>query len=271
MSQYQDTNRKDGCACGGGTESSLSAYKCMDALGCQFLHPGGRLSTKRLIEKLKISKNDKILEIGCGTGNTAQFIHSLTGATITGIDIDNEMIANAKKNTSSNPEVFDFKIGSGDDLPFEDNSFDVLISEGTTFFMDAATALKEYNRVLKSSGRMGLVEMSYFKQPTPELEALTEEVTSCYGIKPLQFDEWKTQIKEAGFILENVDKKNMNMSMWSMIQCEGFVTSMKMCANMLIKPVVANRMMSIMNHFNKYKDYFGYGIYIAVKNDNELK
>jgi ubiquinone/menaquinone biosynthesis C-methylase UbiE len=243
----------------------LSAYKCMECLGCQFLHPGGRYATKRLIEKLNISSDDKILEIGCGTGNTARFIHSLTSANIVGIDIDDAMIVKAKKTTSKNQQKLKFMIGSGDNIPFDDNSFDVIISEGTTFFMETKKALKEYYRVLKPTGRIGLVEISYFKTPPVELENLTTEVTCCYGMKPLLFDEWEKQIRQAGFIIENVDRKNMHMCMGSMIHSEGFWNTIKININMMIKPYATKRMMSIMKHYNKYQDYFGFGIFTAYK------
>ena len=118
-------------------KNSLSAYKCMEILGCEFLHPGGRYATRKTVDKLKISPTDKVVEIGCGTGNTAAVIHALTGATIVGIDIDEEMIDKARKTASGDSLTLEFLTGSGDDLPFEDSSFDVLISEGTTFFMDA--------------------------------------------------------------------------------------------------------------------------------------
>ncbi len=227
----------------------LSGYKCMEALGCEFLHPGGRYATKRAVDKLKISSNDKIVEIGCGTGNTAAVIHALTGAVIVGIDIDGEMIEKARKTASGNSQKLEFLTGSGDDIPFEDSSFDALISEGTTFFMDAEKALKGYCRVLKPGGRIGLVEISYFKQPSMELERLTSEVTCCYGMQPLLFDEWEEKIKRAGFDIVNIDRKSMNMGMGAMIQCKGFQNSMKMFANMIMKPHIAKRMMQIMKHY----------------------
>ena len=245
--------------------NELSAYKCMDALGCEFLHPGGRYATAKLIEILNLASDDKVLEVGCGTGNTAVFIHTLTGAKVHGIDIDEEMITKTVKTASPYLDKLKFKIGSGENIPFEDNSFDVVISEGTTFFMDAKKALKEYCRVLKPGGRLGMVEVSYFKLPTAELENLTSEVTRCYGMKPLLFDEWENQIKHIGFNLDSVNRKSMNMNMKTMIQSEGFLNSIKMFINMMIKPKASKRMMQIMKHYNKYHDYFGYGIYTAHK------
>jgi len=259
-----DNNKKEGQK-----ESKLSAYKCMEFLGCQFLHPGGRSATERLLEKLNISSDDKILEIGCGTGNTARFIQSLTSASIVGIDIDDEMIAKAKAVTSKNLKEPEFVAGSGDDIPFDDNSFDVLISEGTTFFMDAKKALNEYNRVLKPNGRLGLVEISYFKMPPVELENLTAGVTRCYGMKPLLFNEWEEQISQAGFIIKNVDRNDMPMCMGSMVDSEGLWNTLKIMVNMMIKPITAKRMMSIMKHYNSYQDYFGFGIYTACKKKEE--
>ena len=80
-------------------------------------------------------------------------------------------------------------------------------------------------------------------------------------------DEWEKKINRAGFDIDTVSRKSMNMTMKAIIQCEGFLNSMKMFVNMMIKPKVSKRMVQIMKHYNKYGDYFGYGIYCARKTE----
>ena len=108
-------------------------------------------------------RNVRILDIGTGTGLLPFKFENetiLNGTdfklSIDGIDISEDYIqgANSKiSNTSSNVSSLKFHIMDGQDLKYEDNSFDVVYSNmGIMFYKDILRGLKEIHRVMQQQG-----------------------------------------------------------------------------------------------------------------------
>ena len=94
-------------------------------------------------------KELKILEIGCGPGALAEALHRwYPKAKITGVDRDSSFIGYAKEKITG----VDFIEGDATDLPFEDNSFDVTISNTVQEHVEPAAFWGEQLRVLKPGG-----------------------------------------------------------------------------------------------------------------------
>ena len=75
--------------------------KMMDLMikaGFSKLHPGGKYSTEKLLELCNIDHNKRVIDIGCGPGETTIYIAKKYGCHVTGIDIMPEMIKQAKEN-----------------------------------------------------------------------------------------------------------------------------------------------------------------------------
>ena len=90
------------------------------------LHLGGEQATKNLLEMCTITNETRVLDVGCGSGKTACEITKTYGCKITGIDISETMVSNAKKRSKqeSLDDLVDFRVADVFNLPFEDNSFD---------------------------------------------------------------------------------------------------------------------------------------------------
>ena len=101
-----------------------------------------------------------ILDVACGSG---QFIEVLRDNLksfdyITGIDVDDESLNEARDNFNS--QSIEFIKGSALDLPFSDAHFDtVCISKGLHHLEDVEMSLKEMYRVLKQGGLLIINEM----------------------------------------------------------------------------------------------------------------
>lgn len=116
----------------------------------------------------------QVLEIGCGPGALAESLRRwFPNAEITAIDRDSRFISFAKANI---PGV-DFREGDATDLPFEDQSFDVTISNTVQEHIEPTVFWREQLRVLKPGGiclclsaRKGLGCIA------PCLETTTEEI-----------------------------------------------------------------------------------------------
>jgi len=116
-------------------------------------------------KKLKIWENEVvshfpvsswILDIGCGMGREAFCLYD-RGFRITAIDISEKVIEPAKQFALESKRGIEFLLTNGLDLPFESNTFDVVIMWSQTFGLfygeeNKIHILKECRRVLKSSG-----------------------------------------------------------------------------------------------------------------------
>lgn len=94
----------------------------------------------------------KCLEIGCGTGSFTKYL-SLIKLNIIAVDISTECIEYAVKQNIKNVT---FVVGDAENLNFEDNTFDIVVSMACLhhFAYDLSRVLKEIYRVLKPSGKL---------------------------------------------------------------------------------------------------------------------
>ena len=77
---------------------------------------------QEMIKKICVRDNDKILDVGCGTGALLAGLTRWRDAEGYGVDISGEMIRRASEDY---PDLH-FQVGSSDDLDFEDNTFRII-------------------------------------------------------------------------------------------------------------------------------------------------
>ncbi|KAH8595869.1 S-adenosyl-L-methionine-dependent methyltransferase [Bisporella sp. PMI_857] len=110
-----------------------------------------------LLQRLGIAPGIRVLDIGCGPGNLTAHIAGLVreNGSVVGIDPSKERIAIALEKDMPN---LSFQEGRAEDLsPFPSASFDVLFVNSTFHWVeDQPAALKEFHRVLKPGGRLGI-------------------------------------------------------------------------------------------------------------------
>src|SRR5215831_7393756 len=94
----------------------------------------------------------RLLEVGCGMGtDLLQFARG--GAHVTGVDLTPRSIEISRKHFEVYGERGDFGITDGESLPFADESFDVVYSNGVLHHTpDTERAVREIHRVLRSGG-----------------------------------------------------------------------------------------------------------------------
>ncbi|MBW2199884.1 MAG: methyltransferase domain-containing protein [Deltaproteobacteria bacterium] len=109
-----------------------------------------------------INEGEAVLDIGCGAGVDTLMAATIAGPTgeAVGIDLTAEMLQRAEANLAlTDLKNVTFKKASGEKLPFEDNHFDVVISNGViNLIPDKAATLKEALRVLKPDGRLMIAD-----------------------------------------------------------------------------------------------------------------
>jgi ubiquinone/menaquinone biosynthesis C-methylase UbiE len=112
---------------------------------------------EHVIELTVLGGNGCLLDAGCGTGMTALRIAArYPGYTVHGIDISPNMIAVARRDADKQGLAVEFRVGSITDLPYPDDSFDVVTTNIMYHHLDLAEkrqAVAEIARVLKPGGR----------------------------------------------------------------------------------------------------------------------
>ena len=113
---------------------------------------GGR----EFIDRLGIEQGMKVLDVACGTGNTA-LPSARAGADVTGIDIASNLIEQARENAASEGLDARFEVGDAEDLPYEEGSFDAVITMfGAMFAPRPEVVASELKRVCKKDGLIAM-------------------------------------------------------------------------------------------------------------------
>lgn len=139
-----------------------------------------------------LTAENSLLDVGCAKGfMLVDFKKMIEGITLRGIDISSYAIE------KSHPDVSDLvAVGSCDNLEFEDNSFDVVISITTIHNLDyegCVRSLKEIQRVAKN-GSFITVDAYRNDDDKKRMEAWNLTAKTI-----LHVDEWKEMFEKAGY------------------------------------------------------------------------
>jgi len=200
---------------------SLSYYDFMGYLGTPFFQIGGLKSTEKLAELCQIDKDRKVLVVGCGTGFNACHIAKKFGCNVVGVDIAEESIKKAKERAQKEDigDKIEFRVGNAYDLPFKPNTFDAVITVFVSQFLDKDKAFKEFVRVLRPGGYVGINEIFKDKDMPPKIaeNIMGAEQIIC-EITRLPFTihtppDWKQWFERAGLIDVRIHENRKLMSL----------------------------------------------------------
>jgi len=116
------------------------------------------------IDLFKEIQGKTILDIGAGSGGKTTF-YALNGAKrLTGIDMEEGFIRQARDFASSrNANNIDFIVANAEEMPFQDASFDMCVMNDVFEHLSKPeVVLKEVNRVLKPNGKVFINSPPYF-------------------------------------------------------------------------------------------------------------
>lgn len=108
------------------------------------------------VNKLDVLAGSQVLDVACGTGNQSIPAAKL-GASVTGVDIAENLIEQARTSAENEGLNIRFDVGDAEALPYEDRSFDAVISMfGTMFAPRPDVIVSELQRVCRPGGLIAL-------------------------------------------------------------------------------------------------------------------
>lgn len=164
--------------------------------------PGGKDSMRRMAQNAFLTSTSRVLHSGCNTGYCSFELCHLIKCEVTAIDVNDSMLASARKRLSAEPlpyrKLITFKKGDARKLRLADNSFDLVMSGGSTAFMDEKEkVVREYSRVCKPYGFVGDVVLYYHKNPPKGVISRINQALNI-SIKKWSKDDWISLYTSAG-------------------------------------------------------------------------
>jgi SAM-dependent methyltransferase len=247
--------------------AALDPYAFMAVIGKRVIHPGGRRSTEALLQRAGIAAGQRVLDVGCGVGTTAIEIARRFGANVTAVDISPLMLERTRANVRHAHLDEKVTVEHGDilALTFPDDTFDHVIAEAVTMFVDRPRAARELVRVCKSGGTVLTTEFLWRRPPSQEArDTFLGEV--CPGLNFDTEDDWIRIYREAG--LDDVTVTSGPFEMMTprgFVGDEGIANSIAIMGRALSRASYVRKMMWLMPRMNRAVPYLGYIAITGVK------
>ncbi|MFX1346961.1 MAG: class I SAM-dependent methyltransferase [Promethearchaeota archaeon] len=238
---------------------------------------GGWKGTNRLIELLKIDeiKKPKILEVGCSTGYITRYIAKRFDCEITGIDLGDLVLEIAREETKKlNLTNIIFQSGNVENLPFPDNSFDIVFGEAITALVpNPVNVLKEYKRVLKPNGKVATLDLfmkeSLSEESVKEINNIMSIVIGTQ-IEIKTFQEWEQIFTESGFNDIKMDEYDDDIFKRSYSFGELSKIMFKMLYHMIVNKKMRKKLSPTLKFARRFQKilkegHFGYLIFTGTK------
>ena len=229
--------------------------------------PGDDESTRKAFQKLAgLPEHPKILDVGCGTGWQTLVLTELSSGKITALDNHPPFIEALKRNARQAGCANRIRCVVGDmaSMNFEDESFDLIWSEGAANIMGFENALKSWKRLLRCRGYMAVSELVWFKEEAPQ------EIRYYFAkVYPdMRYHEHILPIVEsAGYKV--IDYFPLPSESW---WTHYYTPAEKKLAEMRCEYQTNEDVQALLDSFQleidmhrKYSDYYGYAFYILRK------
>lgn len=242
----------------------MNYHDMLAYLGVGSAHPGGFAATINFLAHFPIPPGSRVLEVGCGTGRTSCYL-AKCGCDVTGLDLRPHMLAKAEKRAEKEGVSVRWVEGDIRSLPFPSETFDIVLGESVTVFVDIPSALAEYYRVLQPEGKLYDREMMAVQEIPEALEKAIQELYGAVSMPMLE--RWIELFRAAGF--QDVEVWNptvLSDDIYHFIHMED-ETLADETAPVFHPPEVETIKADNERIMKQYEKYHGYGVFIGVKKE----
>jgi len=181
-------------------------------LGDSF-HPGGLKLTERVGLLLSLARGSHVLDVASGKGTSALFLAERFRSRIVGIDYSGQNVADASELASAKKlsSLVRFERGDAEGLPFPNESFDAIICEcAFCTFPNKRDAAREFARVLRPGGRVGLSDLTRGPTLSKDLDGLLAWIACIADAQPV--DRYADYLRSAALELQRVELHDRTLS-----------------------------------------------------------
>ncbi|MFN2113744.1 MAG: class I SAM-dependent methyltransferase [Anaerolineales bacterium] len=235
-------------------------------------HYGSLDATRELVQRTGIQSGQLVLDLGCGVGATPVFLAQEIAPRLVGADLIENMLHEARQRALRHQvgDLASFLAADARSLPFRDDCFDVVLLESVNvFFDDKSAALREYARVIKPGGYLGITEMTWLQPPTQAYQEMFKRV--AFVTAHLE-GEWKDLIERAGFIDVNGSSQRIDPGRESKSRFQRYgLANVLGTLPRIIKLLLTDRSSRMFfkdgtsNLSRDIMDYVGYGVFSGKK------
>lgn len=230
--------------------------------------PGSEEETLKALSFINLPQNRQlnIADIGCGTGAQTRTLAKHINGQITAVDLFPDFLD--ELNEISEKQGLSDKIitleKSMDQLPFCNEEFDILWSEGAIYVIGFEQGVKKWKPFLKRGGYLAVSEITWTRLQRPkEIEVFWNREYPEIGTAQNKI----SILEENGFVLEGYF--NLSKESWS----ENYYKPLEMKLEPFLRRhnhselaiKVAEETRAEIQLYQKYKEYYSYGFYIAKK------
>lgn len=176
-------------------------------------HPGGVRLTERLGALLGLTPESRVLDVASGNGASAFYIAERFGCQVVGIDYSakNAEASNGTAHSKGLSERVRFQPGDAERLPIEDSAFDAIICEcAFCTFPDKELAAREFARVLRPGGGVGLSDLTRGPSLPEDLTGLLAWVACIADAQPLE--SYAAYLRTAGLHIDRIEQHDEALS-----------------------------------------------------------
>lgn len=259
-----------------GTTSKFSYLDMLASIGFA-KHIGGSKATDIFIERSGINSGSYVLDVGCGLGRTSCRLAKEFGCKVVGIDIMPRMIEAswARAKELGVEDMVTFINGDARVLPFEKETFDVILVESVTIFLDdIEKAIAGYEKVLKTGGVLCDNEVCITRKSREELKDRVEDLDAVFSAFSsrtsrgvLTFEDWKEifesrfgSVDAAHYIIDPAEENTAALENG----LDALISQLKAMWLYMTNPD-ARRMIDTGRKVMSFADHFGYGLFICKK------
>ncbi|MFB6347734.1 MAG: class I SAM-dependent methyltransferase [bacterium] len=113
-------------------------------------------TTRETMKRLSLEQEDRVLDVGCGTGAMLKRLQQASTASLAGVDLSTRMLHQASNKLNGTVPLLSADAVS---LPLRSNSFSLVVScNAFHFFPDPLEFLREAGRILEPGGRLVITD-----------------------------------------------------------------------------------------------------------------
>lgn len=241
----------------------MPGHWLLASAGKRVLRPGGLELTRRMLDALAISCQDRVVEFAPGLGATARLVLQRRPSAYCGVERDPVGAERLRRQLAGT--AADIVSGEAQKSGLPNGCATVVYGEAMLSMQSEEQKnriVAEARRLLESGGRYGIHELCFLPDDIPpslrhEIQAeMSKDIH--VGIQPLSRSEWTALFHQNGLTVTWSAEAPMHLlETGRLLRDEGLKGGFRIALNMLTKPVLRSRILSMRRLFHKYEKHLG--------------